>query len=318
MKTPGFWFRPPTLMAKLLQPLGLLYYKLGQMRAANAVKTTTPLIVVGNVVAGGAGKTPVVLALATLLQQRGLKVHLMAKGYGGKLRGPLRVTEAHTAAEVGDEPLLLAKIAPTFIGHDRGAAYELAAPGADVVISDDGLQSPRLKGDLTLLVLDGVLGFGNGLLIPAGPLREPVDTAFKRIDAVVQLGGTDRPFGQTPVALADFVVHDTDWLRGTRVIAFAGIGQPEKFFATLTTCGASMISAHAFGDHHPYSIAEIEKLLHEAAASNAVLVTTSKDHVRLPPHLRVQVKVVEGALIWRNPDVITRLLEELLARYKAA
>lgn len=317
MKTPGFWFRPPGLAAKILRPLGSAYYILGRMRRRNPARANAPLIVVGNVVAGGAGKTPVVLALASLLQQRGLKVHLIAKGYGGRLKGPLQVTKAHTAHDVGDEPLLLLKQAPTFIGHDRGAAYQLAAQGADVVISDDGLQSPRLKGNLTLMVLDGVLGFGNGQLVPAGPLREPVNEALKRVDAIIQIGGADRSLGSTPVILADFVTQETDWLRGARVLAFAGIGQPEKFFGSLAVCGASLVAAYPFGDHQPYTQGDIQKLLHEARAADAILVTTSKDAVRLPPDLKEQVRIVEGALVWRDPQIITSLLEELMARYKA-
>jgi len=314
MKTPGFWFRPPSLAARLLKPLGSAYYILGRLRTGKPARAAAPLIVVGNVVAGGAGKTPVVLALTSLLQQRGLKVHLIAKGYGGRLKGPQQVMPDHTALDVGDEPMLLAMAAPTFIGQDRGAAYELAAQGADVVISDDGMQSPRLKGALTLMVLDGVLGFGNGLLIPAGPLREPVNEALKRVDAIVQIGGAERPIGNKPLLLADFMTQDTDWLRGTRIIAFAGIGQPEKFFSSLTTSGAKLVAAYPYGDHQPYSAAEISRLLEQAKAQNAVLVTTTKDHVRIPKGLREQVRVVEGALVWRNLQQITGLLETLFKR----
>lgn len=314
MKTPGFWFRPPTLAARLLQPLGCAYYALGRLRRAAPAQAQAPLIVVGNVVAGGAGKTPVVLALTTLLRQRGLKVHLIAKGYGGRLRGPVQVTAAHTAADVGDEALLLREAAPVFIGQDRGAAYELAAQGADVVISDDGLQSPRLKGTLTLLVLDGVLGFGNGLLLPAGPLREPVEEALRRVDAIVQIGGGARPLGNKPLLLADFVTQNTGWLRGARVLAFAGIGQPEKFFSSLTTSGATLVAAYPYGDHAPYSATTIRKLLREAEAQDAIPVTTAKDHVRLPPELREQVRVVHGVLVWRDLQRITGLLEPLFKR----
>lgn len=309
MKTPGFWFRPPGLAASLLKPLGRAYYWLGQQRKASPAPLTTPLIVVGNVVAGGAGKTPVVIALARLLRERGLKVHLMAKGYGGSLKGPLEVNHHHTAAEVGDEPLLLLRHAPTFIGQDRGATYQLAAQHADVVISDDGLQSPRLAPSLALLVLDGVLGFGNGQLIPAGPLREPVDAALQRVQAVVQVGGHARPFGKTPVLMADFMPFEYDWLKGARVIGFAGIGQPEKFFSTLSTCGATVVAAYPYGDHQPYTEAEIRRLLKEADEAEAILVTTTKDAVRIPTSLREQVRVVDGTLVWRNPAAVDDVLK---------
>lgn len=316
MKTPGFWFRPPGLLACLLHPLGLGYHALSRLRTGTPVKTSAPLIVVGNVVAGGAGKTPVVMALTKLLQARGLTVHLIAKGYGGSLGGPLQVTPLHTAAEVGDEPLLLAALAPTFIARDRGAAHEMAARGADVVISDDGLQSPRLQADMALLVLDGVLGFGNGRLIPAGPLREPVEAALARTQAIVQIGGADRPLGSKPLLLADFVASDTGWLRGARVVAFAGIGQPEKFFATLTLAGATLVARHAFGDHHPYSASEVDALLRQAAQEEATLVTTAKDAIRLTAAQRAQVRVVEGSLVWRNPQAVSDLLDGLLKAYK--
>ena len=312
MKTPGFWFRPPGLLAKLLTPLGAVYYGISRRRRAVPATTTTPLVVVGNVVAGGAGKTPVVIALTRLLQQRGVKVHLIAKGYGGRLKGPLQVQQQHTVQDVGDEPLLLLQHAPTFIGHDRGATYELAAQGADIVISDDGLQSPRLKASLALLVLDGVLGFGNGKLIPAGPLRETVTAALERVHAVIQIGGGERPLGKKPLIVADFVPADTEWLRGAHVIAFAGIGQPEKFFATLTTCGAKIIAAHAFADHHSYTQKQIAALIREAEEKNAILVTTTKDAVRITPQQREHIRVLDGALAWRNPNLVTALLEEIL------
>lgn len=318
MKTPGFWFRPPGMAAKLLTPISLIYHYLASLKRPYTARATVPLIVVGNVVAGGAGKTPVVLSLAQHLLAKGLKVHLIAKGYGGKLKGPLRVEAHHTATDVGDEPLLLARIAPTFIGADRGAAYTLATQGADVVISDDGLQSLRLASSLSLLVVDGVLGFGNGRLIPAGPLREPVNEALARCDAVIQTGGAERPYGDKPVLLADFMPQNAEWLRGAQVVAFAGIGQPEKFFASLTTCGARIMANHAFADHHAYTEAELKKLLRDADATEAILVTTTKDHVRLPGELAQQVRTLDGQLVWRSPEKLDDLLTSFLAAYKPA
>lgn len=314
MKTPAFWFYPPGHLARLLKPLGRAYYALGQLRSGDPVHGPVPLIVVGNVVAGGAGKTPVVMALAELLKQRGLKVHLMAKGYGGQLKGPLQVKDSHTAKDVGDEPLLLREIAPTFIGRDRGAAYKLAVQGADIVISDDGMQSPRLAPDLLLLVVDGVLRFGNNCLIPAGPLREPLARALSRVDGVIQVGGLAVDYVGLPLVLADFVPKPAEELQGAKIIAFAGIGQPEKFFATCNTSGARVLAAYPFADHHPYSEAEIKRLIAEAKSQNAVLVTTTKDMVRIPPHLRSEVRVIEGKLQWREMKVIESLINRLLEK----
>lgn len=313
MKTPGFWFRPPGLAALLLAPFGILYYGLSRLRRGRPLKKSAPLIVVGNVVAGGAGKTPTVLALTALLQARGLKVHLIAKGYGGCQKGPLQVNDTHSAADVGDEPLLLRRAAPTFIGSNRAATYQMAAVGADVVISDDGLQNPNLQADLALLVIDGVLGFGNGHLIPAGPLREPVARALSRVQGIIQIGGADRPIGRFKPLLADFTPVQTEWLANTKVVAFAGIGQPEKFFATLTACGARIVTRHAFADHQPYNSADIQPLLDEAARLHAVVVTTSKDHVRIPASLRSEVRVIDGHLHWRTRRQVDELLDGFLA-----
>lgn len=319
MKTPGFWFTPPGLEARLLTPFSLLYQLAGRLRRQQAKPTFSPVpfILVGNVVAGGAGKTPVVCALTERLQARGLRVHLLAKGYGGRLKGPLRVDPTvHTAREVGDEPLLLARLAPTFIAKDRAAGLLAAAAGADVVIGDDGLQNPYIKAQLTLLVMDGVLGTGNGRLIPAGPLREPLVDALSRVDAVIQIGGPPRSYGNKPVLLADFHPYGTDWMQGARVIAFAGIGQPEKFFATCTTAGATLVQALPFPDHHPYSESEIRQLIALADREEAILVTTAKDAIRLPASLRDQIRVIEGKTGWRDENALTGLLDRLFAGYK--
>lgn len=315
MKTPGFWFAPPGFLSLLLTPASWLYRLGTQIRHlwAHPVFCPVPFILVGNVIAGGAGKTPVVCALTERLQAQGFRVHLLAKGYGGRLRGPLQVDlERHTAADVGDEPLLLARIAPTFIAHDRAQGMLAAAQGADIVIGDDGLQNPHIKAHLALLVIDGVIGTGNGKIIPAGPLREPLHAALSRVGAVMQIGGLPGDYGQTPLYIADFQPSGTEWMRGARVIAFAGIGQPEKFFATCTTSGAELIAGIPFPDHHPYTESEIRQLIARADREDAILVTTTKDAVRLPPSVRDQVRVVEGKVIWRDENALAGLLHNVI------
>lgn len=316
MKTPGFWFDPPGLLSLLLTPASWLYRLGTQIRHlwAHPVFCPVPFIMVGNVIAGGAGKTPVVCALAERLQAQGLRVHLLAKGYGGRLRGPLLVDPTqHSAADVGDEPLLLARIAPTFIAHDRAKGMLVAAQGADIVIGDDGLQNPHIKAHLALLVIDGVIGTGNGRIIPAGPLREPLNAALSRVGAVMQIGGLLLgEYGQTPVYIADFKTFGTEWMRGARVIAFAGIGQPEKFFATCTTSGAELVAGLPFPDHHPYTEGEIRQLIARADHDDAILVTTAKDAVRLPPAVRDQVRVVEGKIVWRDENALAGLLHTII------
>lgn len=321
MKAPAFWFNPPGLLSTLLTPASWLYRWAGQWRRSRATPTRSPVpfILVGNVVAGGAGKTPVVCALAEQLKRRGLRVHLLAKGYGGRLKGPVQVDpKIHTAADVGDEPLLLTRIAPTFIAHDRAAGLLLAAQEADVVIGDDGLQNPHIQADLTFLVMDGVIQCGNGRIIPAGPLREPLAEALARVEAVIQIGGALRPQGDTPVLLADFNTYDIEWLKGARVLPFAGIGQPEKFFASCSTAGATLVDTQSFADHHPYSEAEIRTLMARASAEKAVLVTTAKDAVRLPLSLRSQIRVIEGKTGWRDDGALNDLLDRFFRGYKAA
>ena len=263
-----------------------------------------PVICVGNLTAGGAGKTPSVLALLQHLQARGVSAHVISRGYGGSLPGPVRVDERrHTAEEVGDEPLLIAPVAPVWTGADRVASAKAAvAAGAEALIMDDGFQNPGLAKDLSVLVVDAASGFGNGRVMPAGPLREPVADGLARAGLLLSIG--------TEQAQADFAAAwpqtvgiagtgaellpletGMDW-PGLRCVAFAGIGRPEKFFATLKGLGAQIVAAHGFGDHEVYSAAVLSRLEAEAKAKDAQLVTTEKDAARLPASFRPKLLVV--------------------------
>lgn len=324
MKTPAFWYRPPGLAARLLAPLGILYDRGGRLRAvaATPVRAPVPVICVGNLVAGGAGKTPVALAVAEALIRRGARPHLLTRGHGGRERGPIRVDPAvHDALRVGDEALLLAAAAPCTVARDRPAgATAAAAAGAGVVVMDDGHQNPRIHKDLSLVVVDGAVGFGNGLCVPAGPLREPVARGLARADALV-LVGPDRTgvagrlagwrAGALPVLAARLVPADGDDLAGRRVLAFAGIGRPEKLFATLAGIGATVVRAVPFPDHHPYRPDEVMRLIEHAAAMDALPVTTAKDAVRLPPGIRGAVRVLTVRLVWDDPGALGRLLDRM-------
>ena len=312
--TPNFWFRPLGAEGILLSPLGHAYAALGKLRrtVVCAAKGTSPLVVVGNIVAGGAGKTPVTLALAQALLAQGVNVHLLAKGYGGTIKRPTRVDpERHTAKDVGDEPLLLARIAPTWIAHDRGAGWEAASrAGAQIVLSDDGFQSPRLKPDYALLVVDGVVGLGNGRLIPAGPLREKAEEALKRANAVIQIGGYSPRLASegVPTLYADYVLNEPEWMAGARLFPFAGLGRPEKFFAACHTSGAEVPDTMAFPDHHPYTEKDMRTIIARADALGAVAVTTAKDHVRVPADYRRQIRVLDGKLVWRDASAFAGLV----------
>ena len=304
MRAPGFWDTPPDMpspLARVLAPLGWLYAAGTARRLRQpGYQPQVPVICVGNLVAGGAGKTPTVIALATRLAARGYTVHIVSRGYGGRLKGPLQVNSGNIAADVGDEPLLLSAFAPVWVAKDRAAGVRAAtAAGADVVLLDDGFQSPAVKPSLSLVVVDAARGFGNGRCIPAGPLREPVSVGLARADFVLTIGGTDaqatfdRNWGPSvtvprlrgglePLAMG------MDW-RGTRVLAFAGIADPARFFATLRAEGADLVRGEALADHAPLSDALLRRLEAEANATGAQLVTTEKDAARLPAAWRTKV-----------------------------
>jgi tetraacyldisaccharide 4'-kinase len=283
-----------------------------------------PTICVGNFVAGGAGKTPAAMALARMLIGNGRRVAFLSRGYGGAERvEPLLVdANAHTAAVVGDEPLLLARIAPCWVGADRlRSARSAVEAGANALVLDDGLQNPRLIKDLAFAVVDGETGFGNGLCVPAGPLRAPLSVQLPFVRALIVLGG-DEPSVSAIAASAPGKPMirgslEPDALAaapliGREVVAFAGIARPEKFYATLRRVGAQIVMTRDFADHHAYTSREIEVLIEEAGRRGALLATTEKDSVRLGPRHARAVVTLPVTLRFEEPGVVQRILRQAL------
>jgi tetraacyldisaccharide 4'-kinase len=290
MRAPAFWWRPPGLVSALLAPLGAAYGAVAAARLRRHGKRAgLPVICVGDPTLGGGGKTPTAMAIAKLLLAAGERPAFLTRGYGGRERGPLRVDAAvHGAEAVGDEALLLARTAPTVVAADRVAGAEFAkGTGASALVMDDGFQNPALAKDFSLLVIDGESGVGNGRPFPAGPLRAPLAAQLAKAQALVCIGkgraGEAVAAGAGIPAFAAKIVPApaAQKLKGERVLAFAGIGRPEKFFHSLAETGAIVVERRSFADHHFYSPRDARELLAAAKAQGLVLVTTEKDQARI-------------------------------------
>ena len=301
MRPPRFWQNPPQapgVLARMLQPLGMLYAGETARRVRRqGYRATVPVICIGNLNVGGTGKTPTTIALLGRLSG----AHVVSRGYGGALRGPVRVDpNSHTAADVGDEPLLLSAFAPTWVAKDRAEGVRAAeAAGASVILLDDGFQNPSVKKDVSLIVVDAERGFGNGLCLPAGPLREPVASGLARADVLLSIGPPAAqllfrenwgPMIQLPHLRGAVkpLQMGMDW-HGQRVLAFAGIAHPEKFFTSLRAEGAQIVQAVSLDDHQPLTDTLLRRLEAEANRLGAQLVTTEKDQTRLPATFRPKV-----------------------------
>ena len=323
MIAPRFWARERRgLAARALAPLGALYGMATARRMERGgEQVDAPVICVGNYVVGGAGKTPTAIAVARLLLAAGERVAFLSRGYGGARRdAPAQVDpQIHGALGVGDEPLLLARIAPCWVGADRVAAARAAiAEGASVLVLDDGLQNPALAKDYALAVIDSDAGFGNGLCFPAGPLRAPLARQARIVSAEVAVGGGEAsasalgPEGTIFRARleADAIVGAE--LIGQPVLAFAGIARPEKFFATLEGLGARIVARRRFPDHHVFEASEIEEILAVARRRGLTPVTTEKDYVRLTAAQRGAIRALPVTLRFAAPERVAAALAEAL------
>ncbi|WP_085339193.1 tetraacyldisaccharide 4'-kinase [Aquidulcibacter paucihalophilus] len=306
MRAPAFWTMrhgrdAAPVLRLLLSPLGALYGASVARRIAQAspVALPIPVISIGNLTAGGTGKTPFSENLRTLLAEvLGGPVGIVSRGYGGRLEGPVVVDKSlHRAEDVGDEPLMLAQGGPVFVGRDRAAAGRLAVEaGMQALILDDGHQNPALAKAISLVVVDGQTGFGNGHLIPAGPLREKPTIGLARADAIVVMGPASEETLEDIAGFQGPIFHASLKAKPVAiegpVLGFCGIGRPEKFDATLRDLGLNVVDLYPFADHHLYRAHELRRLEADARAAGASLVTTEKDHVRLPPDFAAKVRVV--------------------------
>ena len=301
MREPAFWYGPPSPWSRLLSPLGALYGALTARRMSRAgARAGIAVICVGNYHVGGAGKTPTTLALVAMLRGMGERPVVVSRGYGGDLKGPVRVhAQQHTAADVGDEPLMMAGRVPVIVARDRVAGAAMAREdGASVVVLDDGFQNPSLHKDASLLVIDAARGVGNGAVFPAGPLRAPLKSQIARTDAliVVGQGSAAEAVAHDVAARGGLVLRATlvpdkkslSVLRGKRVLAFAGIGDPARFFATLRAQGVDVAEGRAFADHHPFTPDDVACLVDDAAKQSLQLVTTEKDMARIRSDARLR------------------------------
>lgn len=321
---PGFWSAKPgtSVAARLLSPLGQLYHWEVQRRLAGGprYKADVPVICVGNATMGGVGKTPFVRWLGAKLQDAGRSPHVLTRGYGGSEKGPLRVSAEHSAAQVGDEPLLLARDLPVWVSRDRPAgAAAASADDADVIVMDDGLQNPSIAKDRSFLLIDAEARFGNGEVFPAGPLRENPVAARARSHAVVAM--LPDAEAKTPLSLRHFAEGlplieawfeiDQTSIPDAPLIALCGIGRPQRFFHSLQDAGADVLDYLAFPDHHPFSEGELETVRDDARRLGAKIVVTEKDLVRIPADLRTGLTPVIGGIKVRDETPVDLVLETL-------
>lgn len=322
MKTPQFWHKR-TLISYLLLPLSAVYligHYLNILRK-ESYKINKPVICIGNLVAGGAGKTPVAIALGKILKELNIDFAYLSSGYGGKIRNfTLVKPELHLSSDVGDEPLILSETSSTFISENRviGARRIELMPEKKLIVLDDGLQNPSIKKDLPILVVDGNYGFGNGFIIPAGALREPICMGAKKADLIVIIGedkhDISTKFSDKKIIKAKMNFVNYDQFIGQKVVAFCGIGRPEKFFDNLEKNNIHILEKHSFADHYQYLREEIENMLKIAKKNNAKLITTKKDWIRLAPEYQKQISYLDIAIEFEDKNVLKEEILQLINR----
>ena len=334
-ETPLFWYEKPGLKAWLLWPFAAIYGRVAaiNMLAKPTAQVGVPVLCIGNFVAGGGGKTPTAIALAGSVLSRGFNLGFLSRGYGGRVSTATLVdTGKHNASDVGDEPLLLAEIAPTVVSADRiGGAKQLIEHGCNFIIMDDGFQNPKLLKDYCLIVVDARRGIGNGFVMPAGPLRARLKDQIGKADSILAIGtgnGADSIIRDTarsarPVYTGNLVVRNKPQWKGKWILPFAGIADPEKFYTSLREVGADIAQISSFGDHHYFTDDEAKEFLDRAKLMKAQLVTTAKDHVRLKGRSGAREKLAENSIVvhvrlyFEDEYIPNLIIDKTLERFDA-
>ena len=322
LKAPKFWYyNHDSYLSNSLYPLSLVFRLGTKIRnlVSKEKKANLPIICVGNIVVGGAGKTPVALKIGNMLKKAGYNPHFVSKGYGGLEKNNTLVKDWHSPKSVGDEPLLLSEIAPTWIGLDRNRSFKLAKEqGANCIVMDDGFQNPTLQKDFSIVVINGEQGFGNKRVIPAGPLRESIKRGLSRTNLVITIGEISESVKNKipkhiPMIAASFKIKEDDlMLKGQKVTAFAGIAYPEKFFNSLKLVKANIVDQISYSDHHIYSENDLLNLAEIANKHKSILVTTKKDIVRIPKSFRSLVKTIDGFIQFDDEKLLLEILTNLI------
>ena len=322
LKAPKFWYlNKDTFYSRALYPLSLLFRLGTKIRNILSIKSKSslPIICIGNIVIGGAGKTPVALKIGKILIQAGYNPHFISKGYAGIIKNNTLVESWHSPKSVGDEPLLLSKVAPTWVGANRNNSIKLAHnKEADCIIMDDGFQNPTIQKDYSIIVINASQEFGNKRVIPSGPLRESIKRGMSRTNLIIIIGETTKTLQKIipkhiPIICANFKINNKNKIfKGKKITAFAGIAYPEKFFNSLRDQGAKIVKEITYPDHHIFDENDLLRLAEIANKTQSILVSTQKDFVRIPKSYRSLVNTLEGEIVFENEDLIKEILSNVI------
>ena len=326
LKAPKFWYKKKdTAYSASLYPFSLLFRFGTKLRNILSIKRSSPLpiICVGNIVVGGAGKTPVSLKIGKILIKAGYKPHFISRGYAGIIKESILVESWHSPTSVGDESLLLSEVAPTWIDNNRiKSSYLAKKNGADCLIMDDGFQNPSIEKDFSIIVISGEQEFGNKRVMPSGPLRESITRGLSRTNLVIVISNVNNQDleklipSQIPIFKANFVIKGQNTIyKGKNVTAFAGIAYPEKFFNSLEKQGAKIVNRISFSDHYIYNEDDLLTLAESANKTKSILVTTRKDFVRIPKSYRSLINTLDGEIVFENEKLLSEILSNIIENY---